>query len=91
MGNRNREGFIVHPNWTGDYKWHSSWGPNNNKTNKSFSTLEAAKAYIANQGIKTALIKKADGDSNIIKTQPTQRRAPQRRSRDPFSAMLGRW
>lgn len=74
MGKNWNKGFIVHPNWTNDEKYHASYGRDNNKTVKSFDTLKQAKAYVKKHNYDTALYKGASADAKIIKTKVSRRK-----------------
>ena len=69
---KNNEGFIVHPFETMDGKYHSGYG-NLNKTTKSFSTLAAAKTYLARKGITKALYDNPSG-TKVIPTSTVRRK-----------------
>ena len=73
-----REGFIVHPNWTGNSKFHASYGPNYNRTVKSFNTLEQAKAYLRKNNVTGKTIyQTSSGNSQTVTLSP--RRTPVKR------------
>lgn len=65
------KGFIVHPNWTGDDRYHSA--TKKSKT-KSLDTLAQAKVHAKTQGYKTALYKTSSGNVQEIQLKPTKKR-----------------
>jgi hypothetical protein len=72
---------IVHPNWTGDRKYHASYGSAAayNRNNRHFSTLNAAKEYLRKHGITKADYENGQGNWRQTRIVPARRVAVQRR------------
>ena len=76
---KENSGFIVHPGFTGNNKYHASYG-NHNKKPKSFKTMQEAKRYLANQGVKKAMYDAPNG-IRTVKTTVRKAKKPVRRIR----------
>lgn len=66
MAKQPKEGFIVHPKWTGDNMFHASYGKNLNRTMKSFRTYDAAVRYLRNNGVGRALYENSTGNTRYV-------------------------
>lgn len=74
---KNKSGFIVHPNWTGDSKYHATYGKNANANLRSFNTKKEAKAYLKRKGVEAGTAKTESGNINNFKTTTVKRRVQQ--------------
>jgi hypothetical protein len=82
-------GFIVHPNWTGNSKYHASYGTNKNRTNRSFNSLKEAKTFLAKKGVRKGIYERSTGEVTGMKTEQRKTTQHKRRYSRGFGGFSG--